>query len=188
MVDEHLQKEADEVRVVGPFPPTMVLGVHISQFGVISKSHQPSKWWWVVDLSYPRGKSVSIPKELSSMTYITIDDAISEVLSRGPGILLAKIDVRSCFRLVPVYPVVLAMKWKSGIFIDTCLPFGLRSSPKLFDILADFLAWILEHQGVLSLLYYLDDFLTIGRPCSNECYKNLHITIQVCHCSCLTRH
>ena len=163
----------------------MVPGVHLSRFGVIPKSHQPNKWRLIVDLSYPRGKSVnsSIPKELSSMTYITIDDAISEVLSRGPGTLLAKIDVRSAFRLVPVHPAdrhLLAMEWKSGIFIDTCLPFGLRSSPKLFNILADFLAWILEHQGVSCLLHYLDDFLTIGRPCSNECHQNLHIMIQVC--------
>ena len=83
---------------------------------------------------------------------------------------------------MPVHPAdwhLLVMEWKSGIFIDIRLPFGLRSLPKLFNILADFLARILEHQGVLCL-HYLDEFLTIGQPCSNECYQNLHIMIQVC--------
>lgn len=85
------------------------------------------------------------------MTYITIDETISKIL------MLGKIDIRNAFRLVPVHPAdrhLLAMEWRSGIFIDTCLPFELRSSPKLFNILADLLAWILEHQGVSCLLHY----------------------------------
>ena len=81
---------------------------------------------------FPHEKSVNsgIPKELSSMTYITIDDAISKVMELGPGTLLAKIDIRNAFRLLPVHPAdrhLLAMEWKSSIFIDTCLPYGLRS-------------------------------------------------------------
>ena len=72
------------------------------------------------------------------------------------------------------------MEWRSGVFIDTCLPFGLRSSPKLFNILADLLAWILEHQGIHHLLHYLDDFLTMGKPQASECYSNLTTMKQVC--------
>ena len=125
----------------------------------------------------------AIPKDLCSISYITIDDAISKILTLGSGALMAKIDIRNAFRLVPVHPAdrhLLAMRWRDGIFIDTCLPFGLRSSPKLFNILADLLAWILVHQGITVLLHYLDDFLTIGRPGSSECYRNLQIMIQVC--------
>ena len=95
-------------------------------------------------MSYPKGRSINdgIPKELCSMTYITIDDAITKILTLGSGTLLAKIDIKSAFRLMPVHPAdrhLLAMEWKSGVFIDACLPFGLRSSPKLL------LAWILEY-------------------------------------------
>ena len=84
---------------------------------------------------------------------------------------------------MPVHPAdchLLAMEWKAGVFIDACLPFGLMSSPKLFNILADLLAWILEHQGVLYLLHYLDDFLTIGQPLTSEFHHNLTIMKQVC--------
>ena len=37
------------------------------------------------------------------MKYITIGDEITKVLALGPGTLLAKIDVRSAFRLLPVH-------------------------------------------------------------------------------------
>ena len=117
------------------------------------------------------------------MSYITIDDAIKGNLVLGPGTLLAKIDIKSAFRLIPVHPAdrhLLAMEWRSGVFINTCLLFWLRSSPKLFNILADLLAWILEHQGVSYLLHYLDDFLTMGNPHSSECHHNLMTMKQVC--------
>ena len=70
-----------------------------------------------------------------------------------------------------------------GVYIDTCLPFGLRSVPKLFNTMhmADFLAWILEQQGMSILMHYLDDFLAMGHPLTPECQRNLDILIQVCH-------
>ena len=66
------------------------------------------------------------------------------------------------------------------LLIDTCLPFGLRSAPKLFNNMADLLHWILLNNGVTFLLHYLDDFLTIGNPNSPECQHNLDIIIEVC--------
>ena len=100
-----------------------------------------------------------------------IDNAIQEILRLGKGTLLAKIDIQSAFRLLPVHPKdrhLLGMSWTDGIYIDTCLPFGLRSAPKLFNVMADLLAWILQQQGVTELLHYLD-FLTIGPPMSSRC-------------------
>ena len=50
----------------------------------------------IFDLSHPGGRSVNdgIPKELCSMTYVSIDDAIRKITRLGPGSLLAKIDTR----------------------------------------------------------------------------------------------
>ena len=42
---------------------------------------------------------------------------------------------------------MLGMRWNDGVYIDTCLPFMLRSAPKLFNILADMLAWIAKQKG-----------------------------------------
>ena len=97
--------------------------------------------------------------------------------------MLAKIDIQSAFRLIPVHPTdrhLLAMQWDNYIFIDTCLPFGLRSAPKLFNVMADLLAWILQEQGVSFIIHYLDDFLTIGPPNSTICYHNLNAIIRLC--------
>ena len=185
VVEEYLAKERQAGRVIGPFPPSLTPAIHVSRFGVIPKSNQPNKWRLIIDLSHPKGRSVNdgIPKDLCSMTYITIDHAVSKILELGPGTQLAKIDVRSAFRLVPVHPAdrhLLAMEWKNELFIDTCLPFGLRSAPKLFNILADLLEWICYEQGVSHLCHYLDDFLTMGQPDSMECGHNLQLLIAVC--------
>ena len=48
------------------------------------------------------------------------------------------------------------------------LPFGLRSAPKIFNAIADFLAWVLSCQGVERQLHYLDDFLFLGAPHSQQ--------------------
>ena len=72
------------------------------------------------------------------------------------------------------------MQWKDGIYIDTYLPFGLRSALKLFNILAEFMAWIMKQQGISPLLHYLDDFLILGPPTSNVCQQQLDAVKQVC--------
>ena len=72
------------------------------------------------------------------------------------------------------------MEWNNDIYLDTFLPFGLRSAPKLFNILAELLAWIVQRNGVTFSIHYLDDFLTMGPPHSPTCTQNLHIFTEVC--------
>jgi len=79
VVDNYLQVELDHNRVARPFPRFQCLGVHISWFGVIPKSHQPNKWCLIV---HPSNHSVNyyIPKPLCSLKYITVDDEIHRIL------------------------------------------------------------------------------------------------------------
>ena len=65
------------------------------------------------------------------------------------------------------------MVWKGSLYVHTALPFGLRSAPKLFNALADGLSWILTAKGIRDLLHYLDDFLFIGAPNTEECKQAL---------------
>ena len=100
----------------------------------------------------------------------------------GLGTLLAKIDIKSAFRLLPVHPSdrhLLAMKWNKGIYIDSCLPFSLRSAPKLFNILADLFLWILQQQATFPTIHYLDDYLTMGPAGEPNCYNNLHTMMDI---------
>lgn len=59
-----------------------------------------------LDLSSPDGASVNdaIAEECCSLSYVTVDDAAKEVLRLGAGSLLAKVDVKSTYRVVPVHP------------------------------------------------------------------------------------
>ena len=81
-------------------------------------------------------------------------------------------DIQSAFRVLPIYLTdchLLAICWKQRLYIDIGLPFKLNSAPKLFNILAYLLSWIILKHGASSLFHYLDDFLTIRSPTS-VCY------------------
>ena len=185
VVNDYLEKERSLNRVARLYNKSQLPTVHISRFGVIPKSHQHDKWRLIIDLSYPKGHSINdgIAKSLCSLTYVTVDDAIQKILELGRNSLLAKADIRSAFRLLPVHPAerhLLGMEWQNNIFIDTCLPFGLRSAPKLFNILADLLSWSITQRGCTFIIHYLDDFLTIDPPGSSACLHNLDLIKETC--------
>ena len=78
---------------------------------------------------------------------------------------MAKIDVESAYRLLPVHPQdrpLQAIRWENCTYVDLVLPFGLRSAAKTFNTVADALAWHLTRAGVEFINYYLDDFIIMG--------------------------
>lgn len=185
VVEEYIANEVSLSRVAGPYRKHMIKGGQISRFGVIPKHNKMDAWRLIVDMSHPEGKSVNdgITKSLCSLQYVTIEDAINQVLKLGQGSLLAKVDIKSAFRLLPVHPAdrhLLQMAWDDSIYVDTCLPFGMRSAPKLFNVAADLLQWGMQQQGVSYIMHYLDDFLTFGHPSSAECQNNLDTIMHTC--------
>ena len=70
--------------------------------------------------------------------------------------------------------IVLKIELLCNIYIDHCILFGLRSAPKLFNILADLLAEIAQNADVFYLIHYLDDFLMMGPPTSSVCQNNVN--------------
>ena len=108
---------------------------------------------------------------------------IYKILEFGPNTPMAKLDIKKAFRLLSVHPVdrhLLAMEWQNKVFIDTCLPSGLQSAPKLFNILTDLLSWITMTKEVSFSNHCLDDFLTIGPAGSSVCQHNLDTFMQTC--------
>ena len=74
------------------------------------------------------------------MSYISVDDAAELIRHTGRGAFLAKVDIKQAYRMVPVHPddhPLLGMVWEGALFVDSALPFGLRSTPKIFSVLAD---------------------------------------------------
>ena len=148
--------------------------VRTNPIGIIPKPHQPGKFRLIVNLSDPVGGSVNdgISPELCSLRYTSVDEAVASISRCGRGALMAKFDLRSAYRMVPVHPSdqpLLGMEWQGVTYCDRALPFGLRSAPKLFTAVADGLAWAAHCEGITNLLHYLDDFLLWSPAGSTSC-------------------
>lgn len=95
-----------------------------------------------------------------------MDTIAKHIAHRGRGTLLAKLDLKSAYRMVPIHPEdrpLLGMKWRGKTYnIDKVLPFGLCSAPIIFTALADALQWLIKQEGVDFLEHYLDDYVTMG--------------------------
>lgn len=142
-----------------------------SPLGLVPK--HDGGWRRIHDLSFPRGNAVNdgIPEEWGSLEYTTFDEAIDALLQQGRGAIFVKRDLKDAFRHIPV---AMSDQWLLGFFCDDFywteqyLPFGLRTSPFLFDLFAKALNWILI--AVLHwtiVLHYLDDFFAILSPHAN---------------------
>ena len=178
-VADYLATELRAGRVV-EIPKECVPAVQISRFGVIPKASQPGKWRLILDLSSPDGSSVNdgIDAEHCSIAFATVDMAMRKITELGRGTQLAKVDIEHAYRNVPVHPddrPMLGMMWGERVYVDTVLPFGLRSAPKFFSSLSDCLEWIL-----IGVMHYLDDFLTMGMAGTDQCKLNLELTLTTC--------
>ena len=187
VVQEYLARELEAGRIVevGHSTHAAAMGIHCSPFGVIPKKGKAGRWRLIVDLSAPDGGSVNdgISAELASLSYMSVDDVMREVLRRGRGTLMAKADIKQAYRNLPVHPVdreLLGVQWRDRLFVDCCLPFGLRSAPLLFTVTGDLLQWVMEKRGVSWIRHYIDDFITVGNPGESECQRHIRIVKEVC--------
>eukprot|EP00731_Ephydatia_muelleri_P012479 Em0006g1373a len=186
VVTAYLKEECAQGRVIRMGPAETVVGLQISPFGVIPKG-QTGKWRLIVDLSSPHGSSVNdgIDSELCSLSYVSVEDVASIILRLGRGTLMAKVDIKSAYRLLPVHPedrLLLGMEWQGLAYIDTTLPFGLRSAPKIFTAVADMLEWVFQKRGVKHVRHYLDDFILLGPTHNDTCQKGLDVVLETCEC------
>ena len=156
--------------------------VHTSPVGFVHKDHMPDKFHLIINLSASEGASVNdgIANSLTSLLYSHVADAVELIKLAGAGALMAKLDLKFAYRHVPVHPdnqAFLAVRWQGHTFVDTALPFGLCSAPKIFTALADGLAWCMACEGISSFIHYLDDFLFCAPALSQECHCALVIAV-----------
>ena len=144
---------------------------YISPLGAVEKKSAGIHTGWrrIHDLSFPPGRSVNdgIPEAYGTLSYQTFDDAIRLVAKHGKGVTLRKRDLKDAFRKIPVSPYdywLLLFEWSGHTYTDIFLPFGLRTSPFLFNLFSEALHWILEAIFKRELVHYLDDFLLVNDP------------------------
>ena len=171
IVKANLDKEVSLGRVAGPFSAPPFPNFQVSPIGLVPKKYS-DKFRTIFHLSFPKSGvtsiNYSISKEDFSLNYITIDTAIEGILANGRGCFLAKTDVDSAFRLIPLRPrdhELFGMQWEGKFYYDKVLPFGLRSAPFLFNQLSQAVQWLLlNHCGISFVCHILDDFLVIEPP------------------------
>jgi hypothetical protein len=102
---EYLMKEQQAGRIVGPFDHPPFQQFQMSPVGVVPKK-EPGVFWVIHHLSFPQGTSINdfISPECTTVTYATVENAISLVKEAGPGSFMAKTDIKKAFRTMPVHP------------------------------------------------------------------------------------
>jgi len=165
VIDATLKDECEAGRILGPFDKPPLPNFRTSGLGLVPK--HDGGWRIIYHLSAPPAQSINdyIDPQLYSLSYCTIDDAYTILNKLGPGALMN----------------LLGICWRGQYFIDTCLPFGLRSAPYLFNQLSTAIHWILQQSyGVQHLLHYLDDFFTAGPAASAACSQHLQSMLTLC--------
>ena len=182
-VRDYIEAERKAGRLVGPLHRSLLPVVHTSPIGLVPKS-EPDHWRLIVDLSFPFRHSVNdgISSEWSSISYASVDDAVELILHLGRGTQLVKLDLEKAYRNVPVHPQdqhLLAISWEGDTYVDGALPFGLRSAPKIFSAVADMVSWALHCAGIQHQIHYLDDFMFLGAPDTDEAARALCIALRM---------
>lgn len=104
-VNEYIAAELTLGRVA-ELPLGYKNNVVVNRFGVIPKRGQTNQWRPILDLSFPRGRSVnnSVSTTLSYLRYVSVEDVVWRVLQLGCGALMPKVDIKQAYRNVPIHP------------------------------------------------------------------------------------
>lgn len=165
---EMIHREHQLDRIAGPFLTPPFQDLVVSPLGLIPKK-EPGKFRIIHDLSFPKGNSINfgIPKEYCSVSYENYDYFVSLLTSVGPGSFIAKADIESAFRIIPVHPDdyhLLGFTFAGHYYYDKCLPMGCSISCKVFEQFSCALQWILQNiYNVSTMSHILDDYIFISK-------------------------
>ena len=162
--------------IVWPKKPKIV-----SSLGAIVKDN--GKVCLIHDCSRPAGLSVNSYAKTSYFKYETVDSAVSRLPKNG---FLAKIDLSSEYRSVPIHPdcyEFMGLSWtfkgdsEPTFMVDTRFAFGLSKAPQIFQRLGNAVVRYMTRQG-FTVVCYLDDYLIIDGD-KNNCQKGYELLLGV---------
>ena len=195
VVSEYLTTKVALGRKAGLFNQPPFCTYIRSLMGIVIKKHSDSfKYHIIHDLSWPPGDSVNdhIDPDLYHCIYVSFNQAVSLIKKQGVGALMAKLDLADAFKHILVHPKdwpLLCSSWDTSLpdgsvhrqyYIDLFLPFGLCSSPAIFNQYANALEFAMQVNGISDLFLYLNDYFTAGPIGSGKCQCNITSMVKVC--------
>ena len=152
VVGANLAKEIVAGRIVGPFSNPPFLNFRVSPLGVVPKKI-PGEFRLIHHSSFPRGASINdgISPEYTTVSYSRVDDAITIIKKLGGGCFLAKADIKSAFRIIPIRPAVSCGR-ESIIMIEPC-PWGVHLPAAHSKCLAVLLSGLLKLGVTFHILF-----------------------------------
>ena len=173
-----------------PFPDFVGLPMGI----VTKKCLLPVKYRIIHNLSWPPQDSINDHIDLDAFRcfYGSFEEAVALFVKHGTGALSAKLDLADTFKHILIrsqdWPLLgsywdlqhLDSSMSHLYYVDLFLPFGLYSCLALFNEYADALQYAMKTNKVHDLLYYLDDYFTVGPPHSLVCGNNITTIIATC--------
>ena len=184
---EKILKELKLGRYMGPFASRPLDNLRSSPIGLVPKK-SPGEYRLINHLSFPPGYSVNdfIADECCKVEYTSFDKAADMIAQTGRGAELAKEDIKSAFRLLPISPKdfeLLGVKFEGQYYIDKCLPMGVRNAPAYFEQFSTFIEHCVKVQsGSDRVIHYMDDFLCIGpaKSMGVSCHRVVQALKSVC--------
>ena len=166
----------------GPYPAPPLPGLVINPLSARDKNDGSTRL--ILDLSQPNGHSVNdgIDAEQFRLSYTSVNEVFRLIFAAGgTGALLAKVDIKAAFKLIPVRPDqwrLLGFQWEDQFYFQVALSFGSRSSPRIFNDFADCLEGLFQQRaGEAEIRKYLDDFWLVappGSPDADRAYRAMH--------------
>jgi hypothetical protein len=175
ILPEHIAKVSDVIakdvasgKKAGPFDHKPFPHMCISPIGAVPK-RDSDKVRVIHHLSYPHhGDSVNAGIVEEYLPLSSFGHAARAVRKLGKGCFLIKLDVEAAYKQVPVRRedwALLGFKWLDKWYYERVLPFGLRSSCRLWELYAASLEFLCQHvlekTGKRIVLHYVDDFLFV---------------------------
>ena len=184
-IQEHLQLGNIGGPLTEPYPPDY----RSSPLGAFRR-RTAGKVRVIHDLSWPPSRSVNdfISAKDFTLTYTTVDKA-ADLTMHYLEPWLVKLDLKSAFLSCPVRKQdqhLLGFSWPDNTgslrrMYFKVLPFGLRSSPAQFNVLASALLYIMIASGAsYTLLNYLDDYIGISSS-KEDAANTLHLMLDTIH-------
>lgn len=148
----------------GNYIKTKVKPHIVSSLGAVPKDLSDIRL--IHDLSRPNG-GVNELSWYNSVQYITVDDATRSI---KPGSHIAKVDLKSAYRHIPIHPSnygLTGIKWlfkndtDFTYMYDAKLPFGGAKSCAVFSAITDSITRMMARKG-FTIFNYIDDILCVG--------------------------